>query len=350
MPVTQVGGQDRDSGIDVNPFPVPPQHRLDGECMAEIVQARNVPQYDMKPAPWEWAVFDLLSKGRKLPGRSETGLTDFQRHLSIALGRLCLKHGTGFINAEMGSGKTTCGIAIAEYLRVSDARRGKACPEHGRRAQTAYPALVVGPGIVTGAENWPKEIVEVTPGAAGRVVVVGAKPLATAVVLLSPPVLHGLLNGSIDWIAAFGLILPPQIGLLFVAVKPQIGVAVMIYWLAEAWREGWKKVIRTFWPITVLFLLSLALFGPWPIRAMKEINLWWNASLWPASIPVGLGLLAAAMRTRKMGYAMAASPCLSPYVLFHSWIGALLAIVPHLPETIAATVGLWLLVGIQALR
>ncbi len=178
----------------------------------------------------------------------------------------------------------------------------------------------------------------------------GAKPLATAVVLLSPPVLHGLLNGSIDWIAAFGLILPPQIGLLFVAVKPQIGVAVMIYWLAEAWREGWKKVIRTFWPITVLFLLSLALFGPWPIRAMKEINLWWNASLWPASIPVGLGLLAAAMRTRKMGYAMAASPCLSPYVLFHSWIGALLAIVPHLPETIAATVGLWLLVGIQALR
>ncbi len=137
--------------------------------LAEIVQARNVPQYDMQPAPWEWTVFDPLSKGRQLPGRSETGLTDFQRHLSIALGRLCLKHGTGFINAEMGSGKTTCGIAIAEYLRVSDARRGK--------AQTAYPALVVGPGIVTGAENWPKEIPEVTPGAAGRVVVVGAKPL-----------------------------------------------------------------------------------------------------------------------------------------------------------------------------
>ncbi len=36
---------------------------------------------------------------------------------------------------------------------------------------------MVGPGIVTGAENWPKEIVEVTPGAAARVVVVGARPL-----------------------------------------------------------------------------------------------------------------------------------------------------------------------------
>ena len=71
--------------------------------LAEVVQTRNVPQYDMKPEPWEWAVFDSLSRGRQLPGRKETGLTEFQRHLAIALGRLCLKHGAGFCNAEMGS-------------------------------------------------------------------------------------------------------------------------------------------------------------------------------------------------------------------------------------------------------
>src|SRR5258708_23521154 len=58
--------------------------------LAEIVQARNVPQYDMKPEPWEWVVFDTLSKGRTLPGRRETGLTEFQNHLAIALGRICL--------------------------------------------------------------------------------------------------------------------------------------------------------------------------------------------------------------------------------------------------------------------
>lgn len=73
------------------------------EQLAEIVQTRNVPQYDMKPEAWEWAVFDSLSRGRQLPGRTETGLTDFQKHLAIALGRLCLKHGAGFVNAEMGS-------------------------------------------------------------------------------------------------------------------------------------------------------------------------------------------------------------------------------------------------------
>ncbi len=143
------------------------------EQLAEIVQARNVPQYDMRPEPWEWTVFDTLSKGRRLPGRDETGLTDFQKHLAIALGRLCLKHGAGLITAEMGSGKTSIGLAIAEYIRVVNVR-------HGGR-QTAYPALVAGPGVVTGAENWPKEIAEVIPGATSRVITIGAKPLPKAI-------------------------------------------------------------------------------------------------------------------------------------------------------------------------
>jgi hypothetical protein len=72
--------------------------------LAEIVQVRNVPRYDLKPEAWEWSVFDPLSRERKLPGRSQTGLTDFQRHLAIALGRLCLATGAGLGNSEMGSG------------------------------------------------------------------------------------------------------------------------------------------------------------------------------------------------------------------------------------------------------
>ena len=41
---------------------------------------------------------------------------------------------------------------------------------------TAYPALIVGPGVVTGAENWPKEITDVIPGAASKVITIGASP------------------------------------------------------------------------------------------------------------------------------------------------------------------------------
>jgi len=46
--------------------------------LAQRVIGRNVPRYDMQPAAWEWQVFDPLSQGRYLPGRKETGLTDFQ--------------------------------------------------------------------------------------------------------------------------------------------------------------------------------------------------------------------------------------------------------------------------------
>ncbi len=138
------------------------------EQLAKIVEARNIPQYDMQPEPWEWVVFDPLSKDRHLPGRSETGLTTLQKHLAIAMGRLLLSAGAGGVNAEMGTGKSTIALAVAEYLRVARERRGQ--------RSLAYPGLIVGPGIVTGAENWPKEIVGVVPGAVGRVITIGAKP------------------------------------------------------------------------------------------------------------------------------------------------------------------------------
>jgi hypothetical protein len=177
----------------------------------------------------------------------------------------------------------------------------------------------------------------------------GARPLALLFFLLSPPVLHGLLNGNIDWLATLGFILPPQIGLFFITTKPQIGVAVGVYWLVETWRmKGWREVARVFGPVTVVLLLSLILFGPWPLRFERELSLWWNASLWPASIPVGLALLVAAIRKHRIEYAIGSSPCLSPYILLHSWVGALLAVVASVPETAAAVVGLWILVGIRA--
>ena len=179
----------------------------------------------------------------------------------------------------------------------------------------------------------------------------GAKPLALVFFLLSPPVLHCVVNGNIDWLVTLGFVLPPQIGLFFLVIKPQIGVAVGIYWLVEAWRvKGWREVLRVFGPVSVAMLLSFVLFGPWPFKWGRTLSFWWNASLWPTSIPIGLALLVAAIRKRRIEYAMGASPCLSPYVLFHSWVGALLAVAESMPETVAAVIGLWILVGVRALQ
>ena len=177
----------------------------------------------------------------------------------------------------------------------------------------------------------------------------GAKPIAVVFLLISPLVMHVLLNGNIDWLAILGFVLPPQIGLFFISIKPQVGIAVGPFWLIEAWRQGgWKQVLRTFLPFTIVLLLSFAIFGLWPLDALRVTSdVSFNASLWPLSIPAGLALLVTAVRKRKIEYAMAASPCLSPYVLFYSWGGALLAIIASAPETIAAVIGLWILVAIR---
>src|SRR5690554_118365 len=100
----------------------------------------------------------------------------------------------------------------------------------------------------------------------------GADPLVLGAFILSPPVVHSLLNGNIDWL--------PLIG--FVLVKPQMGAAVAVFWLVEAWREGgWREVVRVFWPVVAALAVSFVLYGLWPLRSGQEVGLWWNASLWP---------------------------------------------------------------------
>lgn len=180
----------------------------------------------------------------------------------------------------------------------------------------------------------------------------GAKPVTMIAFLLSPPVIHCLLNGNIEWLPLLGFILPPQIGLFFVIIKPQIGFAVALFWAVEAWRDGgMAQLIRLLWPIALATLISFALFGLWPLGFLDcpDLVRAHNASLWPASIPVGLGLLVASIRKREIRFAVGASPCLSPVVLLHAWSGALLALAPFTAEMIAAVAGLWVLFVYQTL-
>lgn len=180
----------------------------------------------------------------------------------------------------------------------------------------------------------------------------GASPLTMAAFLLSPPVLHNLLNSNVEWMVLLGFVLPPQIGLFLVLIKPQTGFAVALFWLIEALRtNGLREAVRIFWPVTATMLLTFALFGLWPLRAQdgqNAVSLLWNFSQWPFSIPVGLTLLVVALRRRNIRFAMPASPCLSPYVALHSWSAALAPLVASQPEFLVAFVGLWLIVLIRA--
>lgn len=62
----------------------------------------------------------------------------------------------------------------------------------------------------------------------------GANPIGLLLFLLSPPVLLCLLNSNIDGIVVLGFVLPPQLGLFLLLLKPQVGSAAAMYWLVEA--------------------------------------------------------------------------------------------------------------------
>lgn len=180
----------------------------------------------------------------------------------------------------------------------------------------------------------------------------GASPLGVAIFVLSPPVVHCLLNANIEWIPLLGFVLPPQVGLLMITAKIQTGWVVGLFLVVEAWRKGGlREVMRISWPLLAAFLVSCLLFGLWPLHLPDAMPLARdiNASLWPYSIPVGLALLVASVRKRDIRLAMPASPCLSPYALFHTWSAAVVALVPSTAELAAAVAGLWIVVGIQAL-
>ena len=172
----------------------------------------------------------------------------------------------------------------------------------------------------------------------------GAKPIPLLLLVFSPHVIYGSFMGNTDWIAILGFLLPPQIGLFFVLVKPQIGTAIAIFWLIDAWRTGgFKLVIKIFGPVTIALLLSFIFYGFWPLNFFHLPNVPWNTSLFPYSIPIALVLLSLAIKNRKLNFAIVASPFLSPYVAPFTWPVAILGLLPSKLLVIVAVLGLWLI-------
>ncbi|MDQ7028965.1 MAG: hypothetical protein Q9O62_03910 [Ardenticatenia bacterium] len=172
----------------------------------------------------------------------------------------------------------------------------------------------------------------------------GARRITLVAILLSYPVLFSTVYGNVDWLVYLGVVLSPRWGLFLVLTKPQAGMGLAFYWLVEHYRQGGlRRVIEHFAPVSLAFVLSLFLFGPWPLTGLVEVTQPFNASLWPQSLPIGLVMLVAAVRSRRPGLALAASPFLSPYTTASSWGSALLGLLPLQWETLAAVIGIWVL-------
>lgn len=178
-----------------------------------------------------------------------------------------------------------------------------------------------------------------------------ASRVAFIAFLLSSPVLYGLRMLNVDALVLMGFILPPQIGMFFVLMKPQMSFAMIPFWMFESWRYGrWRSLLRDFGPAALAISLSLIIFGtPFIDRSDDLLESTWNASLWPWAFPIGFALTILAIRNRRKDQAMAASPFLSPYLAYHSWVSVLVSLMQHDLELVLVVIGMWLVAVIRLL-
>jgi hypothetical protein len=155
----------------------------------------------------------------------------------------------------------------------------------------------------------------------------GATPLATAAVLLSPTAVGGLLSGNLDAFVYLGMLLPPSWGLMVLMIKPQVGVGVALYYAVESWRQSrFAGLLRTFSLVAVAYLVSALIFPIWVERMIGKPENPWNRSLFPYAVPIGLFFLWLAVHRRNAYFALAATPFFAPYLTFYSYLAVQMAL------------------------
>ena len=182
------------------------------------------------------------------------------------------------------------------------------------------------------------------------------KPIVIILFMLSAPVVGCLIWGNIEWMPLLGIVLPAPIGLIFAAIKPQVGIGLILYWIVHLMKtQGLVGTVKAFLPVTIITLLSFLLYGFWPLRFQDTLALsnnstaQYNISLWPYGIFAGIWLVYKSLQHKKTETAIAASPFLSPYTLQYTWV-TVLAGVAHAPvELLLVSIGLWIPVALRLL-
>lgn len=97
--------------------------------LADAVQVKNAPLYANNPTPQEWQRTSRIAVNMPpLPGRSERGLFERQRHWAVALQRAMRKQQHAIANLGMGTGKTLISVATLNVLDEFPAI--VTCPAH----------------------------------------------------------------------------------------------------------------------------------------------------------------------------------------------------------------------------
>jgi len=173
----------------------------------------------------------------------------------------------------------------------------------------------------------------------------GADKLTLILFITSPPVVHSLMGGNLEWLVMLAFIMPAPIAPFFAFIKPQMGATYIIFLAIHRWRtQGWLSLVTMFLPVAIVGLLFVPIVGWWPFVMLDATDGIANASMWPLSIPIGLVLLIMAVRYDDMRPSLVAGPLLTPYVMFSSYSGALAALLKFRVEFFAVWLSLWVIV------
>ena len=171
----------------------------------------------------------------------------------------------------------------------------------------------------------------------------GATKSQLIMFMLSAAVVGCLNNGNLDWLVTAGLWMPPQIGLFFVMMKPQVGIGLLIFWSWHAWKNhktiGLAKLLG---PITIAYLISFWLYGPWPLRMFSLTNTDINMSTFPHGIWIGFVLIYMSFKNNDKDLASISSVFFVPYVSQFSYSVVLLSSFKHKSIFVLIWIGLWI--------
>jgi len=153
--------------------------------------------------------------------------------------------------------------------------------------------------------------------------------LFTIPVMLSPIGYRLFTTGQTDAIILASIFLPAGFDLLLFW-KPQV--------IAHAfWVRGLAQPKIYLVSGVALFIFSWLLWGfwledIWKFGQTQLIDGWWNFSLWPYSVPIGLLAVYLSLKRKDVGYGIIASPLLFPYVNGPSYIGLLAVVAVKWPK------------------
>lgn len=139
-------------------------------------------------------------------------------------------------------------------------------------------------------------------------------------ILLSPFVFASILFGNVEWLVLLGLIMPKPIGIVFLLIKPQMTILLVLYWMYQAYsqRQLTKLVAPTIFALGFSFLLE-----PSYITRMLSYSIlhvpFANISLFPYGLVISIVLLFIAWRQHKGDSLLSASAFAMPYYTLSAW-------------------------------